>query len=214
MPAPRHRSLIDRPAAAALASISAADKTSDMAQCYLQNSTRVKSNLATRLSAPESAFINAAMTAERALVREFVERAAEAMGTDYTGIARKAGLAPSTITRFMRDTDAPILTTRTLGKIAQAAGIPLPSGSVGTAPDEMRLSVLRAVADALGIDISTAALSDREREWLAVVKAIPPTIENQAFDLVRGISETTSPPQQEGGPGKSSSARSKGKPAA
>lgn len=210
MSARRHRSAMDNPASVARASISEAVSKSAMPPDYVQNCKQVKSILATGLSAPEAAFVNAAMGTERQLVREFVERAATALDTDYTGLARAAGLSPSTITRFMKNPDAPILTTRTLGKIAQAANLPLPGGAVGSIPDQMRLAALRAVAAALGVDISAANLTGRQREWLAAIERIPATIENQALELLRGMADASSSPEEEGHPSKSSRRRRAG----
>lgn len=41
-----------------------------------------------------------------------------------TALARRAGVAQSTLTRFLKNDDAPMLTLRTIAKIAHAAGVP------------------------------------------------------------------------------------------
>lgn len=70
----------------------------------------------------------AALTYVRALVKE--------TGLDLTNLARRAGVAATTLTRFHNDPDyVNSLSARTLKKLSDATGIPLPSnlgGSMGS----------------------------------------------------------------------------------
>lgn len=60
-------------------------------------------------------------------VRDFLRQAVEASGLTAARLAKKANVAPSTITRFLNDPDYPhVPKATTLGKIATAAGIALP----------------------------------------------------------------------------------------
>jgi hypothetical protein len=64
--------------------------------------------------------------------RAFIDAACKKLGVDYTGLARKAGVAQTTITRPMNAADwSNLLSTRTLKKVAAAARVPLPSDVAG-----------------------------------------------------------------------------------
>ena len=58
--------------------------------------------------------------------RDLIERMMEATGLDATGLARRAGLAASTLTRFMYNNDlGHTLSARTLAKLHAATGVPV-----------------------------------------------------------------------------------------
>ena len=61
------------------------------------------------------------MDADRAQIRAWLKEVLERTGETPTGLARKAGLAQSTLTRFLGSDDAPLLSLRSVSKIAQAA---------------------------------------------------------------------------------------------
>jgi transcriptional regulator with XRE-family HTH domain len=71
--------------------------------------------------------------------REMITRMLDATGLDPTGLARKAGLSPSTITRFMNSPVKYTISTKTLQKLAAAAGVSI---TMGGDPDDMRLTRL------------------------------------------------------------------------
>jgi hypothetical protein len=50
-------------------------------------------------------------------------------GDTPSGLARKAGLATTTITRFLNDPDAPMLSLRSMAKIGHIAGMPMIPGT-------------------------------------------------------------------------------------
>ena len=54
-------------------------------------------------------------------LREWLRRVLDYTGEKPTNLARRAGIAQSTLTRFLHSDDAPLLSTRTIAKIAQAA---------------------------------------------------------------------------------------------
>jgi transcriptional regulator with XRE-family HTH domain len=61
--------------------------------------------------------------------RDFIAACMEATGLDGTGLARKAGVAPSTVNRFMNsDTVEHLLSSRTIAALEAAAGIRLGGG--------------------------------------------------------------------------------------
>jgi transcriptional regulator with XRE-family HTH domain len=60
----------------------------------------------------------------RALIREMVRTT----GLSLTPLARKAGLVPSTLTRFMNADVTHLLTLRTFQKLSRASGVPIPQG--------------------------------------------------------------------------------------
>lgn len=69
--------------------------------------------------------------AQREQQRQLVDRMARALDVDYTGLARIAGVAPSTITRFMNAKVEHLLTSRTLAKLENVARL---GGQSATAP--------------------------------------------------------------------------------
>lgn len=66
---------------------------------------------------------------QREQQRRLVDRMAAALNTDYTGLARIAGVAASTITRFMNSNVEHLLTTRTLAKLENAAHLGVQSAT-------------------------------------------------------------------------------------
>jgi hypothetical protein len=67
------------------------------------------------------------MDTTKKAARELVERMMRETGLDATGLARKAGLAASTLTRFMNNDDiSHTLSARTLARLQEATGIRVP----------------------------------------------------------------------------------------
>ena len=67
-------------------------------------------------------------------IRKWLETALQQTGETPSGLARRAGLATTTLTRFLNDPSSPMLTLRSLAKIAHVAAIQplgLPSGGHG-----------------------------------------------------------------------------------
>ena len=65
------------------------------------------------------------MNGDREEIRRWLEQAVAKTGLTATALARRAGVHQTTVTRFLRDPDAPMMKTTTLNAIASAAGIPL-----------------------------------------------------------------------------------------
>lgn len=81
--------------------------------------------------------IFARMDEHQASARALVEKMIAAANTDATGLARLAGLSPSTLTRFMNNSDVKhTLSARTLAKLSAASGVPVPLTMVEETPDE------------------------------------------------------------------------------
>lgn len=69
-------------------------------------------------------------------IRAWVERALEKTGETPSALARRAGLATTTLTRFLNDQNSPMLGLRSLAKLAHVAGIEPPLGVAK--PDQSR----------------------------------------------------------------------------
>lgn len=87
--------------------------------------------------------------AQQKRVRELVELMLEATGMTPTGLAREADLSPSTLTRFLHDKGAKhTLSTRSLGKLSVASGVPLTMASnTPTKVDPAKLERALRLAD-------------------------------------------------------------------
>jgi transcriptional regulator with XRE-family HTH domain len=66
---------------------------------------------------------------QQAAVRDLIRQMMEKTGLDATGLARAAGIAPSTLSRFLYQPVKHLLTARTLAKLSEVSGIPVPVGS-------------------------------------------------------------------------------------
>lgn len=72
--------------------------------------------------------LSARMVDEAQNAKEFIERALAATGLKPYGLARKAGIAPSTITRFLNNPNFKFIPKQaTLNRIAEAAGLTAPT---------------------------------------------------------------------------------------
>jgi len=60
---------------------------------------------------------------ERERIRAWLKEAISQAGGSAAALAKRAGLADTTITRFLKHEDAPMPSSRTLSKIAHAAGL-------------------------------------------------------------------------------------------
>jgi transcriptional regulator with XRE-family HTH domain len=76
---------------------------------------------------------------QQAAMRTLIRLMMEATGLDATSLARRAGMAPSTLTRFLNQPVKHLLTARTLAKLAKASGVPVPAGGPISAPPEREL---------------------------------------------------------------------------
>lgn len=69
----------------------------------------------------------------REAIRQYVRAVMAETGLDATTLARRVGLAPSTLTRFLNDTRAShTLSTRTLQKLSAYSALPLPMALGGS----------------------------------------------------------------------------------
>ena len=117
------------------------------------------------------------MSSDRDHIKAFIERAAEATRVDYTNLARRARVSPSTITRFMKGETKHMPTARTLLKISEASGLPLFGGT---------------------------DLPPRLIEWVEVIKRIPVTLEDHALQMLRGVGDAASRTEQNSPPSEGS----------
>lgn len=78
---------------------------------------------------------------QQAAIRDLIRRMMVETGLDATGLARLAGIAPSTLSRFLYQPVKHLLTARTLAKLSKVSGVPVPVGSPLIDPRE------RAVLD-------------------------------------------------------------------
>jgi transcriptional regulator with XRE-family HTH domain len=97
------------------------------------------------------------MDAEQERTRRLVEEMLRVTSLTPTELARKAGLSPSTLTRFLNSSEAKhALSNRTLQKLAEASG----RGSAMLAPEIWpRWQRLRPEHRALIIDLADALLT-------------------------------------------------------
>jgi len=150
---------------------------------------------------------------DRKAVREFLLKAAERLDTDLSGLARRAGLAPSTVTRYVNGNSKHLPTTRTLAKIAEASGYTVPA--LGGQDRGDLLEAFSKFAAVLGIDLAEAGtLSSadlrrlrRAAEWLQVINRLPPTAEHYAFEMIRGVADAAEAAQQDPTPSEASRRR-------
>lgn len=108
-------------------------------------------------------------------VRELVELMLEATGMSPTELARQAGVSGSTLTRFLHDRGVKhTLSTRTLGKLSVASGVPLTMASdTPTKVDPAKLERALRLADRAigsakipGRDAVRSEIAAMAYEWL------------------------------------------------
>jgi len=76
---------------------------------------------------------------QQAAIRDLIRLMMDKTGLDPTGLARAAGIAPTTLTRFLNQPVKHLLTARTLAKLSKASGLPVPIGSPLSNPTEQEL---------------------------------------------------------------------------
>lgn len=69
------------------------------------------------------------INAQQAAIRDLLRLMMEVSGHDASSLAREAGMAPSTLTRFLNKPVKHLLTARTLAKLSQVTGVPVPVGA-------------------------------------------------------------------------------------
>lgn len=84
-------------------------------------------------------------------LRTWLRRVLEHTGDTPTSLARKAGVAQSTLTRFLNSDDAPLLSTRSISKIAHAANYNPPGIAHGPS------AAVRAITHVSGLQEAEAA---------------------------------------------------------
>lgn len=100
----------------------------------------------------------------RAWLRDVLART----GDTATSLARKAGIAQTTLTRFLNDPDGPMLTLRTVSKISHVVGS-APTGFEPPPPDIRPVAGGLAEDEARGIDLDDDRLSPHLRAALEVL---------------------------------------------
>jgi transcriptional regulator with XRE-family HTH domain len=152
-------------------------------------------------------------THDRRAVKDFLVDAAKYADTDLTGLARLAGLSPSTLTRFVNGDSKYLPTTRTLAKIAAASGYS--RRPLGPPDWSDVLEALGDLASAIGLNLAEAAILGgvpkhrlrRASEWMDLINRLPPSVENNAFQMLSGMIERGSATELDSSPGESSSRR-------
>lgn len=85
---------------------------------------------------------------QRTVIRGLIRAMMERTGLDATGLARAAGIAPSTLTRFLNKPVKHLLTARTLAKLSEASGVPVPLvGPVTSSLQRELLNVFGAMSE-------------------------------------------------------------------
>ena len=85
---------------------------------------------------------------QRAALRNLIRVMMEKSGLDATGLARAAGVSPSTVTRFLNKPVKHLLTARTLAKLSEASEVSVPFVGTATSPLEREvLDTLRTTDD-------------------------------------------------------------------
>ena len=84
---------------------------------------------------------------QRAAIRALIRSMMEATGLDATHLAKAAGVAPSTLTRFLNQPVKHLLTARTLAKLSKASGMAVPAGGPTMTPAERELLASFRTAD-------------------------------------------------------------------
>lgn len=222
MPALRQSSPSDMPAALALASISAGvSKPLDIRKPYLQECTRSSAESRDGRDAAPCAEMHGV---DHHIIRDFLRQAAAALDTDLTGLARKAGVAASTVTRIFKDEEGSLPSWRTLAKVAQASGVPIPS-AIATPDQEEILASLAQQLERLDAMLKQAAttiveLAERTsesrqvhaeglpkhelRHWLESLPRVPSAQRNHLLEVVRGIAERSAASQDDPQPSEGS----------
>jgi transcriptional regulator with XRE-family HTH domain len=131
-------------------------------------------------------------------VREIVELMLETTGWSPTELAREAGVSSSTLTRFLHDPRAKhTLSTRTLGKLSAASGVPLTMISdtpVKIDPAKL-LRALRLADKAIGStkvpgrEAARSEIAAMAYEWLDEREKLgnPVTNDDQMLSLVNSL---------------------------
>lgn len=126
----------------------------------------------------------------------FIDRAMAATGKDLTGLAKMAGLTPSTLTRFYNKPVKHTLSYRTLSAISGCSGIPIPGALNPTGLDEDMLALcIRAVDDVAGAEGLKLSLHERSsviaRLYSGAVSNPQNNIEGQVLGVIaRYLSNT------------------------
>lgn len=128
----------------------------------------------------------------------------ESSGLDLSTLARRAGLAPSTLTRFMNGRVKHALSARTLDKLTGVVGGAAPVDAANdTLPKQLRVAAVLAVAKVLEVAPGDLAhSSERQLEWFQAIERLPATAEDQALQLVRGIGDAGAAANQHSRPSK------------
>jgi transcriptional regulator with XRE-family HTH domain len=86
----------------------------------------------------------------RQVIKDLVEAMVRVSGLSATKLAIAAGVAPSTVTRFLNQPTKHVLSTLTLAKLSGASGVPLPpalSNAEAKMPDLQKLRAAYLVAE-------------------------------------------------------------------
>lgn len=111
---------------------------------------------------------------QQAAIRDLIRLMMEKTGLDPTGLARSAGVAPSTLTRFLNQPVKHLLTARTLAKLSKASGVPVPVGSpLTTGPEHELLDAFRS-ADEQGREMLLRLARSVKRDDTSETNNDPP----------------------------------------
>lgn len=215
MPARLQNASIVRPADLALFSISAGVSSVDTCKPYLHARIPVKSNLA---DGREPIACAGMRVVDRQLLRDYIASAMKALDTDLTGLARRSGVSPSTLTRVFKGDRFSMPLLSTIAKVAQASGVPLPP-EIAAPPDYPaqfpgQLDELSKTLKELGQEIEklhetfSARASEpthnlpleERREWLRNLALIPAAARNDLLKVVRGMAKAVATSNNETNP--------------
>jgi len=226
MSALRQSSPSDRPADLALASISAGvSRQLDIRKGYLQDCT----GSSAKSTDGRDAVLCAGMhNVDHRIIRDFLRQAASALDTDLTGLARQAGVAPSTVTRVFKDDEGSLPSWRTLAKVAQVSGVPVPSALASPGDEDERLDTMARQMERIdsllkNLMEATASISEMAakvartqqmfkdklpvlelRQWLDSLPRVPSAQRNHLLEVVRGIAERSAASQNDPEPSEGS----------
>lgn len=101
---------------------------------------------------------------QQAAVRELIRLMMDRTGLDATGLARSAGVVPSTLTRFLNKPVKHLLSARTLAKLSEFSGVPVPTGLPPATADEQKLLATFRSADQQGREMMLRLARSLESE--------------------------------------------------
>lgn len=117
---------------------------------------------------------HSAMDYPQETARALVSQMLEATGLEPTQLARRAGVTPSTLTRFLNKPVKHTLSVRTLMKLSAASGVPIPMGGVAPLPSKGRQEIVHDAKELSWLDLWREMGEERQAAALAFLVSIFP----------------------------------------